>query len=108
MPLDSTPPAPPALKASWSRFAVLVADGRYLVDAYLSAGFQCTRATAYVNASKLRKKPAVASAIDSLLRQERERSRARAVAAAALAAHLGAGRKLGFRPLPFPGGDINS
>jgi phage terminase small subunit len=37
--------------------------GKSLADSYLAAGFQCTKATAYVNASKLSSKPVVAAYI---------------------------------------------
>ena len=54
----TTPPPPPS-NPNWHRFANNVLGCKSLVEAYLAAGFHCTRATAYVNASKLRRKPAV-------------------------------------------------
>jgi hypothetical protein len=54
------------------------ARGGCYVDAYLKAGFQCTRATAYVNGHRLRWKPEVANYIAALQRREwkaRERAR---------------------------------
>ncbi len=38
-------------------FADFVLSGKPLVEAYLEAGFRCTRATANANAKKLRKRP---------------------------------------------------
>lgn len=52
------------------RFAVLVSQGQYLADAYQKAGFQCTRATAYVNGHRLSRKPAVAAYIAALVQAE--------------------------------------
>ena len=43
------------------RFADLVLRGVPLVDAYLEAGFKCSRATANANGKKLRKRPDVAA-----------------------------------------------
>ena len=59
---------PPPADPRHQRFAVLVTQGRYLADAYQEAGFQCSRATAYVNGHRLRHKPAVAKYIDALRR----------------------------------------
>ncbi len=56
---ETTAPPPPA-NPNWHRFADNVMAGKSLVDSYLAAGFQCTRASAYVNASKLSSKPVVA------------------------------------------------
>ena len=56
-PKPTTPPPPS--NPNWHRFANHVIGCKSLVDSYLAAGFQCTKATAYVNASKLRKKPVV-------------------------------------------------
>ena len=54
-----TPAPPPPANPYWHRFANNVIGFKSLVDSYLAAGFQCTRATAYVNASRLRRKPVV-------------------------------------------------
>lgn len=48
------------------RFADLVLAGKPLVDAYLEAGFQCTRAAAKPNATKLRRRPDVAAYIEAI------------------------------------------
>lgn len=48
------------------RFADLVLSGKPLVDAYLEAGFKCSRATANANAKKLRKRPDVATYIHAI------------------------------------------
>jgi phage terminase small subunit len=56
-------PTPP-LNPKWHCFADHVIGCKSLVEAYLAAGFHCTRSTAYVNASKLRRKPAVAEYIN--------------------------------------------
>jgi phage terminase small subunit len=45
------------------RFADLVLSGKTLVDAYLDAGFKCSRATANANAKKLKKRQDVAAYI---------------------------------------------
>jgi hypothetical protein len=63
------PPSPPE-DARHHHFAVLVFQGRSLADAYQEAGFQCTRATAYVNGHRLRRKPAVADYIAALVQAE--------------------------------------
>jgi hypothetical protein len=63
---------PPPTDPRHQRFAVLVSQGRYLADAYQQAGFQCSRATAYVNGHRLRRKPAVADYIAALIHAERE------------------------------------
>jgi hypothetical protein len=62
-------PAPPA-DPRHQRFAVLFSKGRFLADAYQQAGFQCFRATAYVNSHRLSRKSAVADYIAALIRQE--------------------------------------
>ena len=54
-----TPAPPPPANPNWHRFANSVIGCKSLVDSYLAAGFQCTKATAYVNASRLRRKPVV-------------------------------------------------
>jgi hypothetical protein len=54
------------------RFAVLVSKGSYLADAYQEAGFQCSRASAYVNGHRLSRKPAVADYIAALIHAERK------------------------------------
>ena len=59
---NTTPPPPPA-NPNWHRFANNVIGFKSLVDSYLAAGFKCTKVTAYVNASRLRKKPEVAEYI---------------------------------------------
>ena len=59
---ELTAPPPPS-NPYWHRFANNVIGCKSLVDSYLDAGFQCTKATAYVNASKLRRKPVVAECI---------------------------------------------
>lgn len=62
--MNPEPPAPPPpSNPYWHRFANNVIGCKSLVDSYLDAGFHCTKATAYVNASKLRRKPAVADYI---------------------------------------------
>jgi len=48
------------------RFADRVLAGESLVNAYLAAGFKCTRETAHANAKKLRKRPGVAKYIRSV------------------------------------------
>jgi hypothetical protein len=53
-----TPPPPPS-NPNWHRFANNVIGCKSLVDSYFAAGFHCSKATAYVNASKLRRKPVV-------------------------------------------------
>jgi|GEM_PF-4717081 len=58
-----TPAPPPPANPNWHRFANSVIGYHSLVDSYLAAGFQCTKATAYVNASRLRRKPVVAEYI---------------------------------------------
>ena len=60
---ENTTPPPPPSNPNWHRFANNVIGFNSLVDSYLAAGFKCTRATAYVNASRLRNKPAVAEYI---------------------------------------------
>jgi len=55
-------PSPPS-NPYWHRFANNVIGCKSLVDSYLDAGFHCTKATAYVNASRLRRKPVVAEYI---------------------------------------------
>jgi phage terminase small subunit len=55
---------PPPANNSWHRFANHVIAGGFLVDAYLAAGYKCSRTTGYVKASNLRRKPAVAAYID--------------------------------------------
>ncbi len=64
------PPPPPPANPKWHSFANHVLGGKSLVDAYLAAGFQSTRAAAYVNASKLRRKPAVATYIGYWMRKD--------------------------------------
>jgi hypothetical protein len=65
------------------RFADLLLRGSSLVDAYLSAGFKCTRASANQNAKRLRKNPEVdayilsiqaAAADDSVLSVQEKRT----------------------------------
>jgi phage terminase small subunit len=76
-------PKPPA-DARHRLFAEILFRGSSYVDAYLKAGFQCTRATAYVNGHRLRWKPEVANYIAALQRWEREaRERAREAESAA-------------------------
>ena len=58
------PEVPPPTNSNWHRFANNVINCKSLVDSYLEAGFRCTKATAYVNASRLRRKPAVADYIE--------------------------------------------
>jgi len=48
------------------RFADLVLIGKPLVDAYLEAGFKCSRATANANAKKLRKRADVEAYIRAI------------------------------------------
>jgi hypothetical protein len=62
---DETP-IPLPKEPRHQRFADLVLAGRPLVDAYLEAGFKCTRPTANANAKKLRKKPDVAAYIHAI------------------------------------------
>lgn len=57
----SAPPLPH--NPRHQRFADRVLTGENLVDAYLAAGFKCTRETAHANAKKLRKRPDVAEYI---------------------------------------------
>jgi phage terminase small subunit len=75
---ETTAPSPPS-NPNWHRFANNVIGCKSLVDSYLAAGFQCTKATAYVNASKLRRKPVVAEYIrywvDREYRQRQEERR---------------------------------
>jgi phage terminase small subunit len=65
------PPKPPA-DARHHRFALILFKGSSCVEAYLKAGFQCTRATAYVNGHRLRWKPEVANYIAALQRYQSE------------------------------------
>lgn len=65
-----TPAPPPPSNPCWHRFANNVSGCKSLVDSYLAAGFECTKATAYVNASKLRRKPVVADYIRYWAEQE--------------------------------------
>lgn len=63
--MESTPessPIPPA-DPRHHRFAILVLKYRYYVDAYLEAGFNCSRATAYVYGHRLSRRPDVANYI---------------------------------------------
>lgn len=76
---ETTAPPPPS-NSNWHRFANNVIGYKSLVDSYLDAGFHCTRATAYVNASKLRRKPVVADYIRYWMDrhyQERQAERAK-------------------------------
>jgi hypothetical protein len=63
--MDQQPaPPPPPSNPFWHRFANLyLTTCPTLVDAYLGAGYQCTRNTAYVNGWKLFRKPVVAEYI---------------------------------------------
>ena len=70
-------PAPPApANPYWHRFANNVIACKSLVDSYLDAGFHCTKATAYVNASKLRRKPVVDDYIRYCVEQAYQQCRA--------------------------------
>ena len=62
-----TPLPDPPKNPRHHQFAVLVSKGSFLVDAYLKVGYQCTRATAYVNGHKLRRRPEVANYIKALM-----------------------------------------
>jgi phage terminase small subunit len=68
MNIDPDQLPPPPADPRHHLFAVLVSKGRYLAEAYQEAGFQCSRATAYVNGHRLSRKPAVADYIDALIR----------------------------------------
>lgn len=48
------------------RFADMLLSGKSLVDAYLAAGFRCSKAAAKPNASKLRKRADVAAYITAI------------------------------------------
>lgn len=54
------PPVPPA-DPRHHRFALNYLALHTLVDSYLLAGFQCKRTTAYVNSSRLIRRPDVAA-----------------------------------------------
>jgi phage terminase small subunit len=56
--MNQVPPPPPT-NVRWHRFANSVIEGTYLVEAYLEAGFTCAKTSAYVLASRLRRKPEV-------------------------------------------------
>lgn len=71
---ELTAPPPPS-NPYWHRFANNVIGCKSLVDSYLAAGFQCTKATAYVNASKLRRKPVVAEYIRYWVDRQSQRRR---------------------------------
>jgi phage terminase small subunit len=67
MKINPTPPLPK--EPRHQRFADLVLIGRPLVEAYLEAGFRCTRRTANANAQKLRKRPDVAAYLKAVQAQ---------------------------------------
>lgn len=64
-------PIPPA-DSRHHRFALLVFHGSNYANAYQDAGFNCTRATAYVNGHRLSRKADVASYLSEMRRIEFE------------------------------------
>ena len=66
------PPLPkplpkPLTNERHQRFAILILQGRYLADAYLESGFQCTRVSAYASGHRLSIKPVMRDYLQAVM-----------------------------------------
>lgn len=89
------PPLPkplpkPLTNERHQRFAILILQGRYLADAYLESGFQCTRVSAYASGHRLSIKPVMRDYLQAVMVA---RNRQHEQQMAAIRAHLANAQK---------------